>query len=374
MKDDKARYKANWQGEMDSATLYRSLSRFETQEQLREVYRRMALVEENHARFWLDKFLEPDQPRPKHKPSLRTKILIVLARRFGVQTILPNVASLEQVDSSGYDNQADARAARLPQQERSHARLLKAINGDSKTGMQGSELAQLEGRHRSSGGNALRAAVLGSNDGLVSNLSLVMGVAGADLSNSAILVTGLAGLMAGACSMALGEWLSVQSARELYQRQIAIEKQELAEVPEEEQEELSLIYQSKGIPENEANQLAARIIADKSTALDTLSREELGIDPDELGGSAWVAAMTSFALFAIGAIIPVISFFFATGMVAVIISLLLSSLALFLIGAGVTLLTGRSMLFSGGRQVIFGLLAAAITFGVGRLIGVSVSG
>jgi hypothetical protein len=162
--------------------------------------------------------------------------------------------------------------------------------------LEGGALAQIEGRHRAGGGNALRAAVLGANDGLVSNMSLVMGVAGAALSGSVILVTGLAGLLAGAFSMALGEWLSVQSSRELYERQIAIEKEEIIANPAEEAEELALIYQARGLEEAESRVLAKRILADEGSALETLSREELGIDPSELGGSAWEAAITSFIL------------------------------------------------------------------------------
>jgi len=209
---------------------------------------------------------------------------------------------------------------------------------------------------------------------LVSNLSLVMGVAGADLSGRAVLVTGLAGLLAGACSMALGEWVSVQSAREFYQKQIAVEQEELNEVPDEEQAELALIYESKGLPQDEAKALAEKVISDDSIALDTLAREELGINPDELGGSAWTASITSFLLFALGAIFPVFPFFFLSGTTAVLVSLGLSAVALFGIGAGITLLTGRNVLFSGTRMVIFGLLAAAVTFGIGKLIGVAIAG
>ena len=368
------RYRVNWQAELDSAALYLALSELESQTQLKEVFLRMGKVEESHAMFWGQKITALGGKLPKHKPGWRTRVHIWLAKRFGPQIVLPNIAAMEEVDSNGYDNQPEAKAENLPQQERSHARLLKAITSSDAKGMEGSEVAQIEGRHRGTGGNALRAAVLGSNDGLVSNLSLVMGVAGADLSNKAILVTGMAGLIAGACSMALGEWLSVQSARELYQRQISIEKQELAEAPEEEEAELALIYQSKGIPEDEAKALAKKLINNQNTALDTLSREELGIDPDELGGSAWVAAGTSFLLFALGAIIPVIAYFFLEGIAAVILSLVLSALALFLIGAGITLLTGRNVFFSGFRQVIFGLIAAGVTFGIGRLLGVALAG
>src|SRR5207248_2865399 len=220
---------------------------------------------------------------------------------------------------------------------------------------------RLEGRHRAIGGNALRAAVLGANDGLVSNLSLVMGVAGAAVSEKTILLTGLAGLVAGACSMAMGEWLSVNSARELAQKQIAIEKAELEQAPEEEIEEIALIYEAKGLPRPQAEALARQMMANKDTALDTLVREELGIDPKELGGSAWTAAATSFLLFAMGAIVPVVPFFALGGLAAAASSIALSGLALFALGAGTSLFTGRGALFSGMRQLAVGLLAALVT-------------
>ena len=197
-----------------------------------------------------------------------------------------------------------------------------------------------------------------------------MGVAGAELAASTILLTGVAGLLAGAISMALGEWLSVQSSRELYQRQIDIEESELETFPEEEQEELALIYQAKGLPPERARELAATLISDKATALDTLAREELGIDPEGLGGSAWAAAITSFLLFAAGAILPVFPYIFIGGLGAVFASAILSALGLFAIGAGITLFTGRHPVGSGLRQVAFGLVAAAVTYGLGKLVGV----
>jgi VIT1/CCC1 family predicted Fe2+/Mn2+ transporter len=199
-------------------------------------------------------------------------------------------------------------------------------------------------------------------------------MAGAEFSVRTVLVTGLAGLLAGACSMAMGEWLSVTSARELYQGQIDTEAAELREIPDEEREELELIYQAKGMAPPEAKAMAKRIIANPETALDTLVREELGIDPDDLGGSPWTAGATSFLLFSIGAIFPVAPFFFLTGSAAIIASVLVSAAAMFLIGAGTTLFTGRGVLFSGARQIVFGLAAAGVTFGLGRLIGVSISG
>lgn len=372
-----ARYVANWQDERNSAALYRAIAEVERNPQLKSVYQRLGEAEERHSCFWEAKLRAAGQPIPPIRLNWRTRALIFLARRFGPAFVLPNIEPLEQIDSHKYDLQPEARVGGLPQQEQSHARLLRAITSNplgargSHAGLEGGQIAQLEGRHRAIGGNALRAAVLGANDGLLSNFSLVMGVAGAALSGKSVLITGVAGLVAGACSMALGEWLSVQSARELYERQMRVERQEVIEVPEEEAEELALIYQAKGLPEDEAQSLAQRIIKDETTALDTMAREELGINPEEMGGSPWDAAGASFCLFAVGAVIPVAPFFFLSGNLGVAVSAALSALALFGIGAGITLLTGRGALYSGLRQVIFGLLAAGITFGLGRVIGAS---
>jgi vacuolar iron transporter family protein len=371
--DPQARYRANLQGEVDSSSLYRALAEAEANPQIAEVYRRLASVEEAHAEFWRKRLTGIGRRLFRPRPGFRSRALAWLARRFGPAFILPVVNTLEHADSGQYDRQPEAVSAGLPQAERSHARILQAVASPTR-GMSGSTLARIEGRHRGVGGNALRAAVLGANDGLVSNLSLVMGVVGADFSPTTILATGFAGLLAGACSMAMGEWLSVNSARELYQNQIATEASELAEVPDEEKEELVLIYQAKGLSEDEARRLADSLMADKSTALDTLVREELGIDPDELGGSAWGAAATSFLLFAIGGIIPVAPFLALSGTPAIAGSLALSGLAMAAIGAGTTLFTGRGVVFSAVRQLAIGLAAAGITFAMGRLIGVSLTG
>jgi vacuolar iron transporter family protein len=368
------RYAANLQGELDSASLYKTLSQTEKNPQLAQVYARLAAVESAHAEFWKRQIESLGKRVPQLRPGFRTRALAWLARRFGPAFVLPTVNTLEQMDSGAYSAQPEAVAGGLPAAERSHARIIEALAAPSPTAFSGATLARLEGRHRGLGGNALRAAVLGANDGLVSNLSLVTGVAGADMAPRAILVTGLAGLLAGACSMALGEWLSVNTARESAQRQIDTEASELEQVPEEEQEELALIYQAKGLPEDLAKTLAERLIANKKIALDTLVREELGIDPNELGGSAWTAASTSFMLFAIGAIFPVAPYFGLVGLAALAASLAASAVALFLIGAGTSLFTGRGVLFSGARQLVVGLAAAGVTFGVGRLIGVAVAG
>lgn len=223
--------------------------------------------------------------------------------------------------------------------------------------------------HRVGQGNALRAAVLGANDGLVSNLSLVMGVAGAALDSQEILITGLAGLVAGAGSMAMGEWVSVTSARELYARELAVERRELREDPAWERAELAAIYERRGLAPEVAAQVAETLSADPETALDAHAREELGIDPEELGGSAWQAAGASFALFCVGALPPVLPFAFLEGDAAVAVSVALSAAVLFAIGAAITRLTDRSPWLSGLRQLVIGLGAAAITYGVGTLVG-----
>jgi vacuolar iron transporter family protein len=197
-----------------------------------------------------------------------------------------------------------------------------------------------------------------------------MGVAGASGGGKAVLIAGLAGMLAGALSMAIGEWLSVQSARELFAHQVRVEREELLTVPDEEEEELALIYQHKGLPEEQARAMAKTLVSGEiNRAVDTLAREELGIDPDELGGSAWVAAGTSFFLFAFGAIVPILPFFVAEGLAAVAASIVISAIALFVVGAGITIITGTSVLKAGGRQVLLGLVAAAVTFGLGALVG-----
>ncbi|HEX6541352.1 MAG TPA: VIT1/CCC1 family protein [Ktedonobacterales bacterium] len=372
---DIARYKANLQDERDSTTLYQALAATEKDAHLAEIYQRLAGVEERHAARWEDLLRQSGQAVPKYQPGWRIRALKFLACRFGAATILPMVTSMEANATHAYDQQPEARAAGMPAEERSHARIFGYLRAATRGGIPGPALAQLEGRHRNTGGgNALRAAVLGASDGLTSNMSLVMGVAGASLSGHTIFLTGISGLLAGALSMAIGEWLSVQSARELYSHQIDVERAELREVPEEEREELTLIYQAKGLQEQEAKALADRLLSDETTALDTLAREELGIDPKELGGSAWQAAITSFLLFAVGAIIPAAPFAFGGGMAIVAISLGLSVVGLFLIGTGITLTTGVPLLKAGSRQVIFGVAAAAITFGVGRLFGSALGG
>ncbi|MFL5761171.1 MAG: VIT1/CCC1 transporter family protein [Thermomicrobiales bacterium] len=369
---DQKRYRENLQAEIDGAALYRTLADVESSESLAEVYRRLAESEERHGAIWREKLADAGIDELPAEPGWRTRFLMALARRFGPSLILPTVTAHESADRNRYLGQAEAVEAGMPADERSHERLFRAISGSGVVGLEGPEVAQLEGRHFATGGNALRAAVLGANDGLVSNLSLVMGVAGASLSAKNILITGVAGLLAGSLSMAMGEWISVQSARELYEHQIGLEEQELETLPDEERDEMALIYEAKGLPKNRALELADTLMQDKTTALNTIVREELGVDPKELGGSPWTAAISSFILFSIGAIFPVLPYFVGGGNAAIVASIIFSAIALFAIGAGITIITGRNAFISGGRQVLFGLAAAAVTFGLGRLFDVAV--
>ena len=369
---DIARYRSNLQGEVDGAALYDALSAAEPDARLKQVYARLAAVERAHAQFWTKALARKGVDVGTLSPSARARLMGWLSRRLGAAAMLPIVARAEATDSAQYDHQPEAVMAGMPADERSHARIIQAVAGGA-GGLPGETLATLEGRHRGGSANALRAAVLGANDGLVSNLSLVMGVAGGGANGHAILLTGLAGLVAGACSMAMGEWLSVSTARESQQQQIAAERRELEDAPELEKEELVLIYQAKGLDAATAATLADRLFTSKDAALDTLVREELGLDPSGLGGSAWAAALTSFALFALGAAFPVAPFLFVEGGGAVVASVIVAGAALAAIGAVTSLFTARGFLLSALRQLLIGYAAAAITYGVGDLIGVAIS-
>ena len=365
---DIKRYKANLKDETDGAALYRLLAEAEEDEHLKEVFERLASSEDRHLALWQEKIREAGGNVPVYRPSFKVKLLGWLARRFGTGAVSPIVTRMELAATTMYDNQPEAVAANLPADERSHARLFREISEAPGSGAV--DIARTEGRHRGTSGNALRAAVLGANDGLVSNLSLVMGVAGAGPAREVVLLSGIAGWLAGGLSMALGEWISVRSSTEAFERQIQIEREELELMPEEELEELTLIYRAKGLAEDEARTAAARILSNKDQALETLAREELGMAADE-SGAAWVAALTSFLTFSVGAILPVIPWLFVAGLAGIVSSAIASGVGLFLTGAIITLYTGRSVLFSGSRMLAFGLAAAAITFTIGRIIGVS---
>ena len=358
------RWKATRQDELDAEAIYRALASSEHDPERARIFAGLADDERRHAAHWEARLREAGVDPGPGRPGQRARLLAKLAGDFGDTVVAPIMREREKLSTEAYLD--ESREFALDEQR--HARALAALVGDTRGEPIGRALARLQ-RGRAAGGNALRAAVLGVNDGLVSNASLVMGVAGAGVASSDILITGVAGLIAGACSMAMGEWVSVQSSRELSAHELQIERQHLAASADEEQAELALVYEQKGLHPREARQVAERLSADPATALDTHAREELGIDPDELGGSPWVAAGASFVLFVLGAILPIVPFAFLSGNTAVAVALVVSALGLFGIGAAITLLTGRSVLLSGSRQLVFGAAAFAVTYGVGALFG-----
>lgn len=355
------------QTEVDAAYLYGQLAAHEEDAKVAGIFREMSEIEEAHARAFLTSHSMPDDRMPR--PSFRARILNRIGHLFGYDYVLGVLMDTEKSLSNAVIQQKKKARESLTGSEVNHVKVLRGLLDRAE--VSGSTIARFETRHRSVGGNALRAAVLGGNDGLVSNFSLVMGVAGATHGGSGVLLAGLAGLLAGALSMSLGEWISVKSSQELYENQMAIEMQELETSPENERRELELIYKAKGIPEEQAREMAAAILRDPAHAHEVLVKEELGINTEELRGSAFEAALYSFFLFAIGAILPVFPFFFLSGTPAILVSAAASAAGLFVIGAAITLFTGRSFWYSGVRQVLFGLAAAAITYGIGKWIGVS---
>jgi vacuolar iron transporter family protein len=361
----------NIQTEIDTCYLYQKLAENEPDATIADVFRQMSEIEKGHA----EAFAKRENVSLEHliQPSWRAKTLNTIGRVFGYDYILGVLMETEKSISTNIISTKKKHNREITGSETNHVKILRSIlEKEEKVTVK--QLSKFEKRHRSVGGNAIRAAVLGGNDGLVSNFSLVMGIAGATSGNQGVLLAGLAGLLAGALSMALGEWISVTSSKELYENQMELEMDELETNPEGEEKEIALIYMAKGIPEIQALEMASEIMKDTGQAHTLLVQEELGINAEELKGSATEAAIYSFVLFSIGAVIPVLPFIFLKGMQAVAISVALSAFGLFLIGAAITLFTGKNVWFSGLRQVLFGLAAAAITFGIGRIIGVAIAG
>ena len=362
------RYREYLQEEVDGLFIYRTLHEIEEDEDLKDVYGRLIESEQRHLILWQQEIEKAGATATVGKPSVRARILMRLARTFGADLVLPVIKNFESGAEAMYRGDAVAEAAGLVEDERDHARVF-ALLASPRNGVKGSLIGRIESRHRTlGGGNALRAAVLGASDGLVSNLALVMGVAGANPGPDTVVLAGIAGMLAGASSMAMGEWISVTTAIEAAQAQIAEEREEIRLMPEAEAEELALIYQAKGMRRAEAEALAKAVMADPEQALATLAREELGVVPEDLG-SGMTAAVTSFVLFGLGAILPVLPYFFATGFIALALSALLSGVGLFLLGAGMTLITGRNPWFAALRQLALGAAAAALTYAVGSLVG-----
>jgi VIT1/CCC1 family predicted Fe2+/Mn2+ transporter len=407
---DAANSLENLKLERDAISLYDGLAKVEKDPRRAEAFRLIAGNERRHADVWAGKLRELGAAVPDTGgPRLRIRTILLIARLFGTHSVRDMVMQLEGDEEDLYLSQGAPEVQAIANDERQHAEIWRRLSDGTGepippittaappfpqvhaaptpvTAMgatvvtapaghrpvRASDIARSERWHRAGRSGTLRAVIFGVSDGLVSNLALVMGVAGASGGEgSFILLAGIAGLLSGAFSMAAGEYISMQSQRELFERQIALERAELEAMPEEEERELALVYRAKGFTEEEASTIAARMFRDPEHALDTLIREELGLDPDELG-SAWGAAFGSFVAFAIGAVIPVLPYLVSAGATAFVTSIALSVAALFAVGAGVSLLTGRSLLFSGARQVLIGAAAAIITFVVGLAIGVAV--
>ncbi len=346
------RFRSNLRIERDNAALYARLAELAGDARLGQAYRRIAAGERANAKFWEARLRELGERVPPPRIGLRVRALSWFAQRFGTEFVMPTVVRLEHADHAATPVDRSGHRDHFPLPRRAGPHGL---------------------RHRAQSGNTLRAAVLGANDGLVSNVSLVMGMAGAATGDRAVLLAGLAGLVAGACSMALGEWLSVNSSREFYQAQITERAERLAVAPEEGLEHIAGIYRDKGLEPAAAEHLAEHVAETPRAALDMLVREDLGVDPAELGGSAYGAAISSFCLFACGALFPVAPYFFLGGQAALLASACSTAGGLALIGIGTSLFTGRGMLFSIARQFAITSVAAAITFGVGHLLGVVLS-
>jgi VIT1/CCC1 family predicted Fe2+/Mn2+ transporter len=336
-----------WQEEQRSAHLYRVLAEMERGSPRERLFRELAREAASQSEIWAEAARKAGHPVPAlYRPDLRTRIVEQLTRRLGPRHMRAMLAAMKVRGMSVYTRVDPGHP--MP---------------DASTG--------LERRHRGlSGGGNLRAAVFGVNDGLVSNASLILGVAGASADAGIILLSGVAGLLAGAFSMAAGEYVSVRSQREMYEYQIGLEREELKAYPDEEAKELALIYEARGLAWDEAKRLADSMIADPERGLDTLAREELGLNPDELG-SPFGAAAFSFLSFAAGALIPLVPFLFGRGPSTLVVSIGVTGFALLAVGSTLSLFTGRSALRGGVRMLVIGAAAGALTFAIGRLLGVS---
>jgi vacuolar iron transporter family protein len=372
--DQLRRYRRYLLAEWEAAGLYRRLADAEKDPNRAAIFRELAAMEDKHAARWRSRLEAAAQPLPRWKPSLRSRALGWLARIGGSATVIPILERAEATDENMYA--ADPEAQDFSQDEELHGRIFgRLVRGGATISAptRPDQIAARERRHRRDQGGGVRAGVFGINDGLLSNLSLVMGVAGSGTGQSNVILAGLAGLLAGAFSMAIGEYLSMSVQRELYEREIAVERSELEEDPEEERQELELIYRAKGLSPEEARNVSHRIIGNTDTALDTLAREELGLDPDELG-SPITAAVSSFATFAIGAFVPVFPFLVLGGPAAFVTSLVLGVVAIGVVGVLTSILTGRSPLRGALRQVGLSMAAAAVTYAVGHVLGTTVVG
>jgi len=336
---------SSWQEEKQSAWLYRVVAECERGTPREALFRELAQAADEQADIWLAAIAQNGGEVPTaFRPDLRTRAVARLTRVFRPRAMRGILAAMK------------VRGMVLYTQTPPHGTPLKVDD--------------IGKRHQNgAAGNVLRAGVFGVNDGLVSNAALIYGVAGAAPEPAVIVLTGVAGLLAGAFSMASGEYISVRSQREMFEYQIGLERAELEKYPREEAAELALIYAAKGMPTDEARRLADTLMQDPERALDTLAREELGLNPDELG-SPWVAAASSFTAFTAGAALPLLPFLFGHGN-ALAISIALTALGLFAVGACMSLFTGRHAALSGLRMLGIGGAAGLATYFIGAWLGVS---
>lgn len=362
-KELKKKYKSYLAEEVDGIFIYQQLAEIENDSNLVEIYSHLAESEQRHVDLWQQELAKLDADNTLPEPSIRAKALMWIARKFSPDLVLPVIKAFESDAASMYVGDSVAELEMLPADEASHARVFAAL--ESSSGASGNMISRLEQRHSSfASRDTLRAGVLGSSDGLVSNMLLVAGFAGANPSQEAVVLAGFAGLLAGSISMGLGEWISVTTTKEAAQAQIAVETEELRLDPDAEKRELELIYQAKGVSKEHAKALVESIFQSPDNARDTMVREELGINLDDIG-SPWKAAISSFLLFSVGAIIPVIPFLFGNSVAHILVAGVLCALGLFTLGGLVTLLTGQSILKSGFRQMTIGVSIASLTFAIG---------
>jgi VIT1/CCC1 family predicted Fe2+/Mn2+ transporter/rubrerythrin len=357
--------------ERDGAALYEGLAKYEKDREKARSFLEIAEAERRHAEIWRRKLEKEGVAIPLDRPSSRIRALIWLARRLGTAAVVPMVLEAEAGDADKYDAQG-GEATAIADEERAHRRTVAAMGRGEPTDAR-ELIASRERWHRSSrSAGSIRAAIFGMNDGLVSNLSLILGVAGAGVEPRTVVVTGFAGLLAGAFSMAAGEYTSVASQRDLLAQQVAMEKREIEEAPEEEAAELTLIFKQKGLSTEQASRTAAEILKNPESAADTLVREELGLDPDDLG-SPMGAALSSFGMFAVGAFLPLVPFLATSGSPAVALSAAIAFLVLAGVGGLVGFLSGTSVWKSAFRMAGLAAVAAGVTYGVGRLFGATVT-
>ncbi len=336
----------SWREEKQSGWVYRELAQAEPEPRIAELFAKLAREADAQAAQW-EKSLNL-QTLPAFAPSARARLTVGLARLFGPRRMRTALAAIKVRGLSAYS--------------------AAAVGGHAMP----TSVEQIGRGHRSVGGGNLRAAIFGINDGLVSNASLIMGMVGAHASNATVMTTGIAGILAGALSMASGEYVSVRSQREMFEHQIALEADELKEYPEAEAEELALIYEARGLPLEEARGVARKLISNPDHALDVLAREELGLNPEELG-SPFGAAGFSFAAFTIGALIPMLPFFFGLMLPnAAVIGATMAGVGLFATGAAMSLFTGRAAVRGGLRMLLIGGGAGAVTYAIGQLIGAQI--